>query len=456
MRWRLLALLAGVALGAPALALPDLARGRAALDRGDLVAAEADLQPLAERGFLEAQVALARVYAAQDTPEAADRAVRWYRLAAQQDPSMRLPLARSLMRSGTADPAEIEQLLLALVRERDLAAPTLQLRLLRDFPQLAEAGQAARIAQTLATSPQAEARIEAIAWYRANRLEDEAYAAALGALCEKHRSMVEECYADLARHFRAGGDAEALTKLRAEALQRFEEKKLSAPTLERIARHLSADDQPGAPDYKAAYLLLSKIEQPSADVMARRARLLLAQPALDSEADPEALLKAAHAQGSVEAALQLGRLYLDELHPSADPVQAEQLLRTAAKALPSAHTWLGRLYERGYLGLPDPARALQHYLIAARAGNANADLALARMYASNRGVRVDAVQAYSFARVAERQGHPGAGEFIVQLLPTMNEEQVLAAQALAQREWAARGVAAPVGAQLANAQESAQ
>lgn len=455
MRLRLLALLACIGVAAPVLALPDLARGRAALQRGDLAAAEADLQPLAEQGYLEAQVGLARLYVAQDTPEAAERAVRWYRLAVKQDPAHRLPLARSLMRSGKADPAEVERLLVQLAKERDVAVLPVQLRLYREFPELADPGQAARLAQELAASRDPQVRVEAIAWYRANRLQDEAYEAALGALCEKDRERVEECYADLARHFRLKDDPGALKKLHAEAVTRYAAQQMSVETLERVARHLAADDLPGKPEYALAYGLLAKIRQPSPEVMARRARLLLANPALDENANPEDLLQAAHAQGSAEAALQLGRLYLDEFHPHADPLKAQALLSEAAKTLPSAHTWLGRLYERGYLGLPEPERALQHYLIAARAGNSNADFALARMYSSNRGVTVDAVQALAFARIAEQQGHPGAGEFILQLLPAMGEQQVEDGQQLAQREWTARTAQASAATEhLATAAES--
>lgn len=458
MKWRLPALvvvLLGAMLASPALALPDLARGRAALERGDLAAAETDLKPLAERGYLDAQVLLARVYTAKDTPESAALAVRWYRLAVEKDPALRLPLARSLMRSGQADPAEIEQLLLALADDREAAALPLQLRLYREFPQLAEPGQAARLAQEVAAYRLPEDRAAAISWYRANRLEDRAYDDALGALCEKDRAHVEECYADLARHFRALQDVGALKKLQAEAIERFDAGTMSPETVERMARHLAADDLPGKAAPDAAYALLLKIPEPTAEVIARRARLLLAQPALDAQADPVALLKSAYELGSPEAALELGRLYLDELHPAADPVRAESLLREAAKTLPTAHTWLGRLYERGYLGLPEPERALQHYLLAARAGQPNADLALARMYSRNRGVRVDPVQAYGFARLAEHQGHPGAGEFILQLLPGMLDQQIKQGQQLAEREWTARSaIAPPPEAQLATAEES--
>lgn len=419
-------------------ALPDLARGLAAMQSGDTVQAEADLLPLAEQNYLDAQRALAQLYAGQDSPESLARAVHWYRIAMKKDPALRIALVRALLRSGPLEqPAEAERLLKEVVADNEAGALPLQLRLYREYPQLIEIRRAALIAQQVAGSKLVEERAEAIAWYRANRAEP-AYAEALAALCGKDRRSVEECYPDLARHFRALGDQPALGRLRKEVLERYAQQQISSDTLERIARGLSADDLPGKPAVELAYALLAKIDQPTPAAVARKARLLLAQPNLDPGANAEALLQQAYGQGSAEAALQLGRLYLDELNPAADPVKAASLLTEAAQTLPSAHTWLGRLHERGYLGQPDPARALKHYLLAARAGFSNADFALARMYLANRGVRVDAVQAYTFGRLAEHQSHPGAAEFVAGLLPGMTQEEIQQGQALAQRELAAR------------------
>lgn len=442
----LLALLGAWYAGA-SVALPDLARGLEAVQRGDVGQAESDLLPLADQGYPDAQRALARLYAAQDTPDAAAKAAQWYRVAVEQDPAMRLPLARSLLRTGPLqNPAELERLLQELVRDQQPGALALQLRFYREYPTRIDPTRAALIAQRVAGSTLIEERSEAIAWYRDNRGEP-AYVQALIALCEKDRKAVEECYPDLARHFREVADTGALGTLRKETLERFGRQHISPETLERIARHLSADDLPGAPRPEIAYALLAKIQNPAPSVVERKARLLIAQPNLDTQIDARALLQQAYAQGSAEAALQLGRLYLDELNPSADPRKAAALLEQAAQTLPSAHTWLGRLYERGYLGQPDPAQALRHYLVAARAGFPNADFALARMYRSNRGVRVDVVQAYTFAKLAEHRGHPAASAFIAELLQGMTQAQIEQGKALAERELAARDtLAAPAAA----------
>lgn len=449
----------GVLVAAQALALPDLARGRAAAERGDLAGAEADLVPLAERGYVDAMVGLARLYAEQDTPDAAARAAHWYRRAAEQDPSLRLALARNLVRAGiTSNPQELERLLQQLAADQQSAALPLQLRLYRELPQLASAEQVESLAQRVAQSSLAEERAEAIAWYRDHRLAKPEYQQKLAALCERDRALVETCYADLTLHFRTVGDAGAVETLRQETAARFAEGRMTPETLERVSRYLADDTLPGPAYTQAAYQLLAKIDRPTPTVLARRARLLLAQPGLDPKADAEALLQQAHEQGSAEAAMQLGRLYLDDTRANADPVRAEALLRSASQSLPSAYTWLGRLYERGYLGRPDPQRALDFYLRAARAGYSNADFALARMYWARRGIQLDAPQAYCFARLAEHQGHPSAAALLDQMRAAMSQEQIDLGQQLAQAEWNARlaaQVPAAAGhAQLANAENA--
>lgn len=449
--------LACAGLSTASYALPDLARGLAAVQRGDAAAAEADLLPLAEQGYLQAQTALGRLYAAQGTPESTAKAVRMLRAAAKNDPSLRVPLARTLLRAGAAaDVAEIERLLKGAAGDNDAAAPALQLRLYREFPHLIDPARADQLAQRVSTSERVEDRTEAIAWYRANSPQP-AQAQALARLCEKDRGVIEECYVDLARHFRAVNDAGALATLNKEALERFEQKRLSPDTLERIARSLSADDLPGTPSPAVAYAMLGKIKEPSPAVVARKARLLMADPNLDPQADAVALLKAAHAQGSVEAALYLGRLYFDDRNPVADPLQAERLLAEAAPTLPAAHIYLGRMFERGVNGQMDARRALTHYLLAARAGEPIADLALARMYWNNRGVKVDPVYAYAFTRLAVHQGLPGAAEFLATLRPSLTATDVANGEQLAKREFAARMAAAgpAVGAPLTTAEAKA-
>ena len=59
--------------------LPDLARGKRAAAAGHDAEAESNFLPLAQRGYTEAQVALARLYAHQQSTQ---KAIHWFRVAA--------------------------------------------------------------------------------------------------------------------------------------------------------------------------------------------------------------------------------------------------------------------------------------------------------------------------------------------------------------------------------------
>ncbi|HJT98415.1 MAG TPA: hypothetical protein VJ696_08890, partial [Rhodanobacteraceae bacterium] len=91
--------------------LPDLARGKAAAAAGRTEDAEHDLVPLAERGYVDAEIALGRLYAHQETTDAAKKAEHWFREALPSSNLAEVPLARALVRLGDARQlAEAEQL----------------------------------------------------------------------------------------------------------------------------------------------------------------------------------------------------------------------------------------------------------------------------------------------------------------------------------------------------------
>lgn len=79
-------------LGAPALAHADFVDGLAAFDGGDYATSFEEWVPLAQRGDIEAQVALAGLYmAGQGVRANVAEALRWYRAAAEQgDPVAQL------------------------------------------------------------------------------------------------------------------------------------------------------------------------------------------------------------------------------------------------------------------------------------------------------------------------------------------------------------------------------
>lgn len=432
-------LLAICAASAAGDGLPDLDRGIKALEAGDLKAAERDLRPLAERNYLEAQIRMARLYAQLGVPGSIDEAVYWYRRALKRDPTLRVPLAKALLQGGgVAAGNEIDQLL----READAAGQAdalhLRLRLYREQPQLAAAAEAAELARRGGRSRSRQDVAEAISWYRANAEANPDFRAEAAVLCKGAKAWVGDCYVDLIRHYRVIEDRDALAETQDEAVALYKDMRLAAETIERMAHSLVTEALPGPRLDEPAFELFGLVADQSLTAKTRVARMLVEQPELDPQADPRPMLEEASAAGSAEASFYLGRLYMDEHAPYVDPKRAEQLLQQATAVDPRAHFYLGRLYERGYLGRAEPQRAFEHYLESARAGYARADLALAQLFSGNRGVRVDPVNAYAFARLAAHAQVPGGDALLMSLHSTVGQEQSALGQRKAEAEFEAR------------------
>ncbi|ERP86937.1 hypothetical protein Q670_05025 [Alcanivorax sp. P2S70] len=78
------------------------------------------------------------------------------------------------------------------------------------------------------------------------------------------------------------------------------------------------------------------------------------------------------------------------------PQRAERdLLMLVAGGMSRAYLPLAELYESGYLGEADMERAVRFYQLAAEAGLAQGDAALARLYSSGRGMARDPVKAFA-------------------------------------------------------------
>lgn len=441
------ALLAAAALAAATLAhaqaMPDLQRGLKALETGDYAQAEADLVPLAEQGYLDARLALGKLYAAQPGQENLEKALHWYKLAIDRDKSVRVPLAQLLAdRGGAGALGQSEQLLIAAYKDHDPRALRGLVRLYAQYPQMTDTQAAAVFAERAARSRDIDDRNAAIQWYRAH-VTSPVHAEALMQLCREAKGRLPECYVDLARHYRATGDEKALDQLIADARRMAGKGTMQPETVERLARALTADDIAGPPRPQAAYGMLQKVAKTSLWAQARMGRLLMAQPELDADADPEKLLAEAAAKGSIEAKLDLGKLYLEDQLRPAEPAKAQALF-TEAAALPQAQFYLGRIAERGYLGSPDPQKALEHYLEAARRGYGRADLAIAHMYSVNRGVRVNLENAYAFATLAVNQQVNGSAEKLEEVRKAMSRAQLAKGSRIAEQEFSARRAAGSV------------
>lgn len=433
-----------VAVSAAALLLagcaaPDYRRGKAALEAGDIDAAEKDLQPLAGMGYDDAKLQLARVYARRTDPESLQKAIALYRELLDKDPAVAIPLARAMLSEGNETAiAQAEEMLIAADRQGNPLAPVLLLELYSDHPERDRGAQAARLAPRVAKMGTPEAEVAVIKWYRRNALSDPKFAKALVDLCEPAKDRLPDCYVDLARYYRAAGADKKLKALH-EAALKAQAGGLFTPAIEeKYGWSLASEDLQGAPWPEAAYPMLKDASETSTTATIRMARLLIEYPHLDSAARPEQLLLKAGEQGQPEALLALGRLYLDGKLVPGDPERAEKYLRQASATLPQAHYHLGRLYGKGMLGKADPVRAAQHFLTAARGGYFKADQALAQLFSDNRGVKPNYANAYVFATLASQEQVPEGDELLKQVRASLPASQVDDARRLLKQEVAVR------------------
>ncbi|HUR41952.1 MAG TPA: tetratricopeptide repeat protein [Verrucomicrobiae bacterium] len=427
---------------------PDLGRGKAALEAGDTETAERDLAPLAELGYEDAKLALARVYARRTDPESQKQAIALYTELLKEDPAVAVPLARMLMADGgnAQTLAQAEKILDKAHKGGDPRAAIALLELYSDHPQRDTRQRSATLAAQVGKQRTPEAEVAVIKWYRRNALTDTKFAAELIKRCENAKDRLPECYVDLARHYRASGNDKEVRELAKNAQGRFSVGVLPSPVLEKLAWSLVSEDIPGTAYPDLAQPMLKTAAETSDVARVRLARLLIENPHLDPEGKPELLLLKAAERGSAEASLVLGRMYLDGKLAAADPVKALKYLEQAAAAEPAAHYHLGRIYKRGYLGKSDPVLAARYYLTAARSGYARADQALAQLFSDNRGVRPNLANAYVFASIAAEAKTPEGALMLKQIRALMKPGDLQEAERLLKQELAVRNAQMPVTA----------
>jgi TPR repeat protein len=230
--------------------LPDLARGKMSAAAGRVEDAERDLVPLAERGYVDAEVALGRLYAHQQTKDANEKAIRWLREASADTPLAEVPLARSLVRQGDAKGlAEAEQLFdKGWTNRQDVEALAGLVELYAAYPAYDRQHRAAALAVSAEKLDQPLATAAVIRWYRSTQ-DDKGHGERLLALCRRSLDLVPECYVDLVRDARAKGDKDSMSKLTLAAMSQFGQDRVPFNVAAGIARALVAtpnDDEPEA------------------------------------------------------------------------------------------------------------------------------------------------------------------------------------------------------------------
>jgi alginate biosynthesis protein AlgK len=226
--------------------LPDLARGEQAAAEGRHEDAERDLLPLAERGYLAAQFGLAKLYSGWERPDAADKAIRWYRVVLPKMPTVQVPLARLLLRDMPSPSARnaAEQLMRkAWTQREEIEALAGLLKLYREYPDQDRGHHFAADVAKAERLDRAETNLALLSWYRATpRIEG--HPERLLALCRKTLNLAPECYVDLATAARNHGDRPTVRRLGGTLLSQLRAGVVPATVAASFARSVISDSNP--------------------------------------------------------------------------------------------------------------------------------------------------------------------------------------------------------------------
>lgn len=420
--------------------LPDLELAKQAKAGGDLSAAEANFRPLAELGYVEAQIGLADVLIRSASVQQQARGEALYRQALGQSPLAAPRLGKWLAgkeHSSAKERAEATRLLRQAISDGDYSALLPWVRVqLQDPQQLGSPALEQQLTQWQSQG-MLEAQLGKILLYRARGDYDQ-HLDEIQATCEQWLAEVSQCYVELVGIYQLQGDQAKQQQLRERLLADYQAARVPPERIQAVAKVL-ADNSLGQPDPDQAKALYLSITAVYPDAWHSLGELLLRYP---EQGDNDALrgyLEQGVDAGSTRAALLLGQLLVKGRTLPADPQAGERYLLQAAVAQPKAHYALGKLYSSGQLGEVEAQKALQHLLIAARGGDAMADLGLAQLFGDGRAIMINRIYAYSFALLAQQHGLAYGQVLVERFASQLQPAEQQQARALLARELEARG-----------------
>lgn len=439
--------------------LPDLQRGKQAAHEGRVAAAERDLVPLSQSGYVEAQLALGEMYEQQHTLADARKSAYWLEKA--------LPSA-----------------------ENPVPAVADLIRIYVDYPQLDQHHHLPALAQRARSLDTPKTDDALLDWYR-HTPDIKGHRQEALTLCRRSLSRAPDCYVDLIRDARRNRDDDTMKHYTHDALDGFKDGTVPPDVIASAAKALvdqiemptaqaSPAPQPSQPTQAKpvaatpvaiapgqgscreqsvtpvqtgesdsatptaagarpdlANLLLGKLIAAGEADQVLAASVMVQAPYLAPDFDIEAALRHAAADHVPQAALLLGRLYLDGDRVTRQPHRSLHYLQMAAEEPDTkleAYYFLGRLYQRGYLDEARPVQAAKYLLFAARHGYGSADGALARLFARGKGVCPNRVNAYVFATLGARDGGASVNALLDQLRAVLTPQQLAQANTLLVRE----------------------
>lgn len=437
-RWRGILVLAIAVLSGCA-PMPDMQLAKQQLQSGDQKDAETNLAQLAAFGMVDAQVKLGDLYASENTPESTRKAMRWYQAAAGQG-STRAKVRIGKIYAAEDDAPQAWQLadkaFHSALASGDESALMPLVDLYLDHPQVFPPQKVKPLIDRAMDQGIPEARY-AKARYELLSGEFSAHRAEIEKLCTPVVTQVPDCYGLLGRAYLETHRDKAFNALVDQALKQWQQRQMTDNDLLGFARWMTSDENP-RPMPGAADRLLKPLSAGNDRAQLARAKLLIAYPALAGDDSAVKLLMKARAQGNAKASLLLARLYLDGQVVNQDPRKALKFAKEVQAQFPKAQYLIGRIYMKGYLGEPDVTKATHYLLAAARGGVSYADMSLAQMFWSGRGMVVNRRYAWSFALLAKQEGVMKADALLTQMTPDMSSQEQAAGAALCQREIAYR------------------
>ena len=478
----------------------DLTRGRQAAAAGRVDDARRDLEPLAKRGYVDAQIALGRLFVNLNDSAHLKDGIHWLREASKHEHDLvATALGRALVREGSPASLDEGQPLLEEQwrRVKDPEALAGLIRLYADQPRRDTQHRLPELAKIAEASNNPEPRAALVYWYRRTPQIDD-HAKKVVEICHHALDLVADCYIILVQDARARGDKDTMQRLASQAISQYKAGRAPAQTTANLARSLVAtadDDQQFAPvavsdlpevdsadlvtgngngapvpaekSCDAEPMVTDKAAQAAAQTQAQQdagepelanqilerlahgaddapilaAGVVVRYPYLVPDFEIEQALKSGVEKRQALAHLYLGELYLFGQRAMRDPKAALEHLQIAAKSTATeveAHYYLGRLYQFGYLDEVDSDKALHELLWAARRGYSRADTQLARLYAMGRGICPNLVNAYVFAKLGSRDGTPAAIQLTKQIESALSPKQRAQASAQYEREYALR------------------
>ncbi|MDX1456343.1 MAG: hypothetical protein R3276_02070 [Marinobacter sp.] len=419
--------------------LPDIELAERKAAEGDVEAARQQLQELAQFGLVDAQIELGDLYAEDDAPESRQQALKWYGLAAEQGSDRAKGRLGKLHARGGHTPQQRkrgEQFLKAALAGGDDSALIPLINLYLDYPQEFPDKDPRELIQR-ARAQGDPAGDFALARYYLIRGQIESKASEIEALCVPIAEAEPDCFVILGRLYLEQGRQEPFKALVQRARAAWESGSIEDRALYLFARSLSEEESPDR-QVAVTHELYQMLEASYVPAMTAQAQLIMDNTYLADADEVIRLLTQGRAHGDLKASLSLARVYERGRIVPTDARKAIQFAEEAREKYPSADYLLGRIYRRGYLGEPEPEKARDYLLSAARRGFAKADYTLARLYWDGKGVEVNRQYAWAFALLALNGGVERARDLLKEMLPGLPRYMELEAKSLFEQERAAR------------------